>query len=79
MKPPKVEAKEANYLDDEQAELLIKTVKEKAEHPFDMIIMLLLHTGMRRGECCGLDWNDIDFENCTIDINKSLLYLSDRL
>lgn len=78
MKPPKVEAKEANYLDDGQAELLIKTVKEKAEHPFDMIIMLLLHTGMRRGECCGLDWNDIDFENCTIDINKSLLYLSDR-
>lgn len=78
IRPPKVEDKEARYLDDEQAELLLNTVREKAEHPFDMIIMLLLHTGMRRGECCGLEWDDVDFDNCTIDINKSLLYLPEK-
>ncbi len=78
IRPPKVEDKEARYLDDEQAELLLDTVREKAEHPFDMIIMLLLHTGMRRGECCGLEWDDVDFDNCTIDINKSLLYLPEK-
>lgn len=78
IRPPKVEDKEARFLDDEQAELLLNTVREKAEHPFDMIIMLLLHTGMRRGECCGLEWDDVDFDNCTIDINKSLLYLPEK-
>lgn len=75
VKPPKVEISEAHYLDDEQAEMLIKMVNEKAAHPFDVIIITLLHTGMRRGECCGLKWDDIDFEHCTIDINKALLYL----
>ena len=39
------------------------------------MIKLLLYTGMRRGEICGLEWSDIDFDNCLIDINKSLLYL----
>ena len=78
IKPPKVEATEAHYLDDEQAELLLRTVIAKAEHPFDIIVILLLHTGMRRGECCGLEWDDVDFENCTIDINKSLLYLPEK-
>ena len=75
---PRVERKEANYLDDVQAEQLLECVIEKAEHPFDVIIPLILHTGMRRGEVCGLNWEDIDFENCTINICRSLLYLADK-
>ena len=75
---PKVERTEARYLDDEQAELLLKTIYEKAEHPFDVIIPLILHTGMRRGEACGLEWKDIDFEKCVIHIQRSVLYLPER-
>ena len=33
---------------------------------------------MRRGELCGLNWSDIDLNNCLININKSVLYSSDR-
>ena len=78
IKAPKVELTEAHYLDEKQAEVLLNTVMEKAVHPFDMIVILLLHTGMRRGECCGLNWDDVDFDNCTINIQRSLLYLPEK-
>lgn len=78
IKAPKVELMEAHYLDEKQAEVLLNTVMEKAVHPFDMIVILLLHTGMRRGECCGLNWDDVDFDNCTINIQRSLLYLPEK-
>jgi integrase len=42
------------------------------------MITLFLYTGMRRGELCGLEWKDIDFNNGLIDINKSSLYLADK-
>ncbi len=29
---------------------------------FNTIILTLLHTGMRSGECLGLQWKDIDFD-----------------
>ena len=77
-KAPKVESKEAAYLSDEEAEHLLNLVLEKGCHPFDIIVVMLLQTGMRRGECCGLCWTDIDFENCTVNIDKALLYLPEK-
>lgn len=32
----------------------------------------LFYCGLRQGEALALNWNDIDFEKCTIKINKSL-------
>lgn len=32
----------------------------------------LYYTGMRKGEVLALNWNDIDFENKTISVNKTL-------
>lgn len=77
-KSPRVERKEARYLDDVQAEQLIGEVTKKDHHPFDTMVIMILQTGMRRGECCGLEWSDIDFENCTVNINKALLYLYEK-
>ena len=77
-KPPRVEQYEARYLDEKQAEELLTLVFEKAEHPFDVIIPLILHTGIRRGEACGLEWDDIDFEREIISINRASLYLPDK-
>lgn len=34
---------------------------------------LILDSGCRREEACGLKWKDIDFENNTIDINKAVV------
>ena len=67
---PKVDKKEARYLDEYQAMDLLNCLEsESLQHR--TMITLLLYSGMRRGELCGLEWNDIDFDNCIIDINKS--------
>ncbi len=75
---PRVERTEAKFLDDDQAEILLNTIYEKAEHPFDVIIPLILHTGMRRGEACGLEWQDIDFDNNIIHIQRTTQYLPEK-
>ena len=38
------------------------------------LMRLLIDTGIRRGECCGLQWKDIDFAACTITISGNLCY-----
>lgn len=38
------------------------------------IFCVLAKTGMRSGECTGLRWQDIDFDNKTISINHTLVY-----
>ena len=40
------------------------------------IFDVLLNTGMRIGEATALTWDDIDFENNTIQVNKTLIYYS---
>lgn len=41
------------------------------------VITVLLGTGMRIGECLGLRWDDLDFENRVISVNHSLIYRPD--
>lgn len=77
IKPPKAEHKEAKYLDELQAAELIMHLEQEPLQ-FRAIITLLLYSGMRRGEMCGLEWSDIDFANGLVDINKASLYLADR-
>jgi len=31
----------------------------------------IIATGMRRGECCGLKWSDIDYQNHSIHIQRN--------
>lgn len=39
-----------------------------------VLLRLLIDTGIRRGECCGLQWKDIDFKANTITISGNLCY-----
>lgn len=74
---PKNKRKEAVYLDEEQAaELLAALDKESMQH--QVIVKLLLFTGLRRGELCGLEWKDVDFERAIITVRRSSLYLSGK-
>lgn len=77
VEPPKIEHKEAVYLDEFQAQELLNCLQTEPLQ-YRAMIIVLLYTGMRRGELCGLEWSDIDFENFLIDISKTSLYLADR-
>ena len=37
-------------------------------------VRLLIDTGIRRGECCGLQWSGVDFKGNTITISHNLCY-----
>ncbi len=59
---------------DEQKRFL-KFVKEDSHFSkFDEGFYILIHTGMRISEFCGLTYKDIDFKRMTITISKQLQY-----
>ena len=74
VQPPKVPRKEARYLNEEQAAIVLQCLRSEPLK-WRAMFTLFLYSGMRRGELCGLTWRDVNFEHCMIDINKSALYL----
>lgn len=61
---------------------------EKAQHFLDLLVKeplfyqtfftLAIYGGYRRGELCGLEWKDIDFDTCVISIQRTSLYTKDQ-
>lgn len=71
------------FYTEKQIELLLKqsTVKYsngKSKYRLGYGIQFLLYTGLRIGEALALTWNDVDFENKTIKINKNLKQVKNR-
>lgn len=56
------------------ADDVIKIILANADKPFGLFPFLLLCTGLRKSEALALTWNDIDFDNKTINITKSIDY-----
>jgi integrase len=77
VQPPRQEHKEALYLDEKQAAALL-TLLARESLPHRTMITLLLFTGLRRGELCGLEWKDIDFERLLLSVRRTSLYLPNR-
>lgn len=42
-------------------------------------IIIILNTGMRRSELCGLRWGDIDFDKCTIHVQNAVVPTNGKL
>lgn len=77
VQPPKVTRKHAVYLDERQAAHLLELL-EKEDLQHRVMITLLLFSGLRRGELCGLEWSDIDFDNHLVHVRRSSLYLPEH-
>lgn len=77
LEPPKKSSQQINYLDDIQTRRFIVLLRTAPDH-WRRVILLLLLTGMRRGELLGLEWQDVDWENKTLTIQRSSLYLPER-
>jgi integrase len=58
-----------SWTHDESVELL--AIVRKHEPRYFPMVLTLLHTGMRRGEMLGLQWQDIDFKRSRILIRRA--------
>ncbi|MFT4107869.1 MAG: site-specific integrase [Lacrimispora sp.] len=66
--PPK-KKQEARVLTVEEQEKVIEKLRESTSGDY---LELILYTGMRIGEILALTWDDIDFEEKILSVNKSL-------
>lgn len=68
---PKKEKRQVDALTQEQAARFFSLL---SACPVDIrcILQLLITTGIRRGECMGLQWKDIDEKACTITIERNV-------
>lgn len=66
---PRMDVRERNSI---RAEAIVELI-EKLDRcdPSQLVLVIALKTGMRRGEIHGLSWNDIDFENMEIHVHHS--------
>lgn len=60
------------YLEKEELALLLNTAKNKGLDRDYPMFLTLAYTGMRAGELAALKWKDIDFDEQTINISKTL-------
>ena len=67
---PKPIKKEVNYYDENDIIKLLSYIKNEPLK-YQVIIQLAIDSGCRRGELTGLSWDDIDFTNSKITINKA--------
>lgn len=70
---PKIPKQKVNALSKSQVITFIEEV-EKLPLMQQAIYHLLLTTGIRRGECYGLKWQDVDLENMLIHIERNVTY-----
>jgi integrase len=74
VKAPKVARTEAKFLDEKEAARLLECL-ETEPFKYQVMIKLFLYSGVRRGELCGLEWVDVDFEKKVLSISRSSQYL----
>lgn len=73
VKTPKLIKHKVDALSKGEALVFIREV-EKLPLKQQLMYALLLTTGIRRGECFGLQWRDIDFESRLIHIERNVTY-----
>jgi integrase len=72
---PSIEANKRRPLTDEEIRL-IKTTS--AGHKMGVPALLLLYSGLRRGELIALTWTDINFKTQSITVNKSAVFVANQ-
>ena len=60
------------YYTKEELITLFKHLEKDATNEWFTFFRLLAYTGIRKGECLALTWNDIDFKNNTLTVNKTI-------
>ena len=66
--PPRARHTEMKAWNPEEARTFVDTV---ADDRLSALWVLLISTGLRRGEALGLKWADIDFDRCTVAVRRT--------
>ena len=76
---PKARKPKRKSYDDEQTKILLENLEQLSieDTKYKVAIILTVFTGVRLGELMGLEWQDVDFKNGIISINRSSQYLAD--
>ena len=79
VQPPKARKPKRRSYDDEQTKILLENLELLSieDIKYKVAIILTVFTGVRLGELMGLEWQDVDFKNGIISINRSSQYLAD--
>ena len=75
-KDEKRDSKTESFSLDETKKLI--SILEKEPLKWRTFSRLLIDTGLRRGEACGLQWKDIDFKEATAIIARTVNYTADK-
>jgi integrase len=70
--PPRIPRKEQKVLTKQQAHTLLEEVRA---HRLEALLTLAITTGMREGELLALHWQDIHFEDRTLQVKRAVSYL----
>lgn len=74
--PPKVDTKQAEFMTEDECHILLDYLSRQPDFQFEVIINMLLATGMRCGELCALHWEDINLETGLVYIKHTLVSLN---
>lgn len=66
---------EKKIADEETAQKIIATLEDESIK-YETYFKLIIATGMRRSECCALQWQDIDWEQRSIHICRSAVKIT---
>ena len=65
--------KKDKIIADEDTVQKLVTALEQESIKYETYFKLVIATGMRRGECCGLKWSDIDWQERSIHIQRNVV------
>jgi integrase len=71
VKPPQPSKEEMHPLTPEQAKLLLQAAHEFGDR-LEALYVLAIHTGLRQGELLGLKWDDVDLEDGSLQVRRTL-------
>jgi integrase len=72
---PRPEVREMTILTDDQVRLFLAAARRSRYYA---LFALAVATGMRQGELLGLQWEDVDFENNTVTVRRTVFRVKGR-
>lgn len=71
--PPKVDTPPAAYMDETQCRQFLELLHDQPDFQFEVIMNLLIASGIRAGELSALYWDDIDLDTGVLYVRHTLV------